>query len=67
MPVAEEDFISYKFDYKLTNVLETEDRDILNNKTFTAWCNSHLRKAGTGIDNIEEDFRNGLKLMLLWK
>ncbi|EGT39114.1 hypothetical protein CAEBREN_19827 [Caenorhabditis brenneri] len=34
-------------------------------KTFTAWCNSHLRKAGTSIDTIEEDFRNGLKLMLL--
>ncbi|TNN65616.1 Alpha-actinin-1 [Liparis tanakae] len=34
-------------------------------KTFTAWCNSHLRKAGTQIDNIEEDFRDGLKLMLL--
>ncbi|KAF8382532.1 atn-1 [Pristionchus pacificus] len=34
-------------------------------KTFTAWCNSHLRKAGTNIDLIEEDFRNGLKLMLL--
>ncbi|KAG6442497.1 alpha-actinin, sarcomeric isoform X1 [Manduca sexta] len=34
-------------------------------KTFTAWCNSHLRKANTGIENIEEDFRNGLKLMLL--
>lgn len=34
-------------------------------KTFTAWCNSHLRKAGTNIDSIEEDFRNGLKLMLL--
>ncbi|XP_076319488.1 alpha-actinin-like isoform X1 [Tachypleus tridentatus] len=34
-------------------------------KTFTAWCNSHLRKAGTQIENIEEDFRNGLKLMLL--
>ncbi|CAF4875784.1 unnamed protein product [Pieris macdunnoughi] len=33
--------------------------------TFTAWCNSHLRKAGTGIENIDEDFRNGLKLMLL--
>ena len=27
--------------------------------------NSHLRKAGTQIENIEEDFRNGLKLMLL--
>lgn len=24
-----------------------------------------MRKAGTGIDNIEDDFRNGLKLMLL--
>lgn len=34
-------------------------------QTFTAWCNSHLRKAGTSIENIEEDFRNGLKLMLL--
>ncbi|XP_063696154.1 alpha-actinin, sarcomeric isoform X1 [Culicoides brevitarsis] len=34
-------------------------------KTFTAWCNSHLRKAGTAIDSIEDDFRNGLKLMLL--
>jgi actinin alpha len=34
-------------------------------KTFTAWCNSHLRKAGTGIEDISTDFRNGLKLMLL--
>uniref|UniRef100_A0A3B1JVS6 Actinin alpha 2 n=2 Tax=Astyanax mexicanus TaxID=7994 RepID=A0A3B1JVS6_ASTMX len=49
------------------------DRDLLldpawekqQRKTFTAWCNSHLRKAGTQIDNIEEEFRNGLKLMLL--
>jgi len=34
-------------------------------QTFTAWCNSHLRKKGASIENIEEDFRNGLKLMLL--
>lgn len=34
-------------------------------KSFTSWCNSHLRKADTQIENIEEDFRNGLKLMLL--
>lgn len=34
-------------------------------KTFTAWCNSHLRKVHTQIDNIDEDFRDGLKLMLL--
>ena len=38
---------------------------ILLFQTFTAWVNSHLRKAGTQIENIEEDFRNGLKLMLL--
>lgn len=37
----------------------------LHLQTFTAWCNSHLRKAGTAIENIEDDFRNGLKLMLL--
>lgn len=24
-----------------------------------------MRKAGTGIENIDDDFRNGLKLMLL--
>uniref|UniRef100_G3Q5J4 Actinin alpha 3b n=1 Tax=Gasterosteus aculeatus aculeatus TaxID=481459 RepID=G3Q5J4_GASAC len=39
--------------------------DSLHQITPGAWCNSHLRKAGTQIDNIEEDFRNGLKLMLL--
>ncbi|XP_077818234.1 alpha-actinin-3 isoform X11 [Macaca mulatta] len=52
---------------------EDWDRDLLldpawekqQRKTFTAWCNSHLRKAGTQIENIEDDFRNGLKLMLL--
>ena len=37
----------------------------LSFQTFTAWCNSHLRKAGTLIESIEEEFRNGLKLMLL--
>ncbi|XP_055022646.1 alpha-actinin-4 isoform X1 [Boleophthalmus pectinirostris] len=49
------------------------DRDLLldpawerqQRKTFTAWCNSHLRKMGVQIENIEEDFRDGLKLMLL--
>lgn len=34
-------------------------------KTFTAWCNSHLRKADAQIETIEEDFRNGLKLITL--
>lgn len=33
-------------------------------QTFTAWCNSHLRKAGTQM-RTSRDFRDGLKLMLL--
>lgn len=49
-----------------------EDRGLLDpawerqqKKTFTAWCNSHLRKVNVHIDEINEDFRDGLKLMLL--
>jgi actinin alpha len=34
-------------------------------QTFTAWCNSHLRKVDVQIENIDTDFRTGLKLMLL--
>nr|XP_054232821.1 alpha-actinin-1 isoform X2 [Homo sapiens] len=44
---------------------KTPKRPWSTSETFTAWCNSHLRKAGTQIENIEEDFRDGLKLMLL--
>ncbi|XP_068116817.1 alpha-actinin-3 [Hyperolius riggenbachi] len=70
--------IQYTNSYQLNEEIymqqeEDWDRDLLldpawekqQRKTFTAWCNSHLRKAGTQIENIEEDFRNGLKLMLL--
>uniref|UniRef100_A0A8C8SAA8 Actinin alpha 2 n=1 Tax=Pelusios castaneus TaxID=367368 RepID=A0A8C8SAA8_9SAUR len=65
---------SYGYEDEVYMIQEEEwDRDLLldpawekqQRKTFTAWCNSHLRKAGTQIENIEEDFRNGLKLMLL--
>uniref|UniRef100_A0A1A8I3Y0 Actinin alpha 3b n=1 Tax=Nothobranchius kuhntae TaxID=321403 RepID=A0A1A8I3Y0_NOTKU len=66
---------SYTITHEETYMTQEEDwdRDLLldpawekqQRKTFTAWCNSHLRKAGTQIENIEEDFRNGLKLMLL--
>lgn len=34
-------------------------------QTFTAWCNSHLRKANANIEEISSDFCNGLKLMML--
>lgn len=34
-------------------------------KTFTAWINSHLRKVNVQIEELSEDLRDGLKLMLL--
>ncbi|XP_032238380.2 alpha-actinin-1 [Nematostella vectensis] len=34
-------------------------------KTFTAWCNSHLRKTGKQIGEIEEDLRDGVLLLQL--
>uniref|UniRef100_A0A8C9P6W7 Actinin alpha 4 n=1 Tax=Spermophilus dauricus TaxID=99837 RepID=A0A8C9P6W7_SPEDA len=46
-------------------VWDSPGADSMPGTTFTAWCNSHLRKAGTQIENIDEDFRDGLKLMLL--
>lgn len=51
---------------------EEEDRGLLDpawekqqKKTFTAWCNSHLRKVNVQIEEINEAFTDGLKLMLL--
>ncbi|XP_057315716.1 alpha-actinin-like [Hydractinia symbiolongicarpus] len=61
---AEEEHIGYHYG--------EEDRQLLDpawerqqRKTFTAWCNSHLRKVNVQIETLEEDFRDGLKLMLL--
>ncbi|EDV23711.1 uncharacterized protein TRIADDRAFT_37811 [Trichoplax adhaerens] len=34
-------------------------------KTFTAWCNSHLRKVDITINEIEQDLRDGLALIKL--
>ncbi|KAA0197033.1 Alpha actinin sarcomeric [Fasciolopsis buskii] len=39
--------------------------ELQQKKTFTAWCNAHLRKVNEQIVSIENDFRNGLKLMRL--
>lgn len=36
-------------------------------KTFTKWTNSHLKKVGTQINDIANDFENGVKLMQLIK
>jgi len=34
-------------------------------KTFTKWCNMHLAKKGESIENLTQDFRNGVKLIQL--
>lgn len=57
--------ICYVYLDTVQNILLNQFFSSFPPQTFTAWCNSHLRKAGTAIDNIEDDFRNGLKLMLL--
>eukprot|EP00795_Rhopilema_esculentum_P003339 gene3339-1688_t len=61
----EEEYYGYYYN-------EEEDKGLLDpawerqqTKTFTAWCNSHLRKVNVQIEAINEDFRDGLKLMLL--
>ena len=38
---------------------------ILPPQTFTAWCNSHLRKVGIQIKELDSDFRDGLNLLKL--
>ena len=37
----------------------------LCSQTFTAWCNSHLRKVGIKINELDQDFRDGLSLLRL--
>jgi actinin alpha len=39
--------------------------ETIQKKTFTGWCNSHLRKRNQVIEKIETDFSNGLKLIQL--
>lgn len=36
-------------------------------KTFTKWTNSHLKKVGTSITEVQTEFDNGIKLMQLVK
>ncbi|MBN3270801.1 ACTN3 protein, partial [Polyodon spathula] len=62
--VSTEDYMVQEDDWDRDHLLDPA-WEKQQRKTFTAWCNSHLRKAGTQIENIDEDFRNGLKLMLL--
>jgi len=40
---------------------------LVQKKTFTKWTNSHLKKVGTGIEDVKTEFDNGIKLMQLIK
>ena len=37
----------------------------IQKKTFTGWCNNHLRKRGLKIEVLEDDLKDGLKLIAL--
>lgn len=38
---------------------------LMQRNTFTRWVNEHLKKANVQVENIDEDFSNGLKLATL--
>merc|ERR1711874_372580 len=63
-PLSENDYMEQEEEWEREGLLDPA-WEKQQRKTFTTWVNSHLRKAGTQIENIEEDFRNGLKLMLM--
>merc|ERR1711953_1640914 len=63
-PLSENDYMEQEEEWEREGLLDPA-WEKQQRKTFTAWVNSHLRKAGTQIENIEEDFRNGLKMLLL--
>lgn len=37
----------------------------IQKKTFTRWCNEHLKKQGMLIDDLAMDFSDGIKLIVL--
>ncbi|XP_038075922.1 alpha-actinin-4-like isoform X2 [Patiria miniata] len=64
MSLDEETYMEQEEDWDRSTVLDPM-WEIQQTKTFTAWCNSHLRKSGTQIEHIDKDFCNGLKLINL--
>ena len=38
---------------------------LIQQKTFTRWCNEHLRHQGMMIDDLEVDLSDGLRLITL--
>eukprot|EP00026_Physarum_polycephalum_P006920 Phypoly_transcript_06973.p1 GENE.Phypoly_transcript_06973~~Phypoly_transcript_06973.p1 ORF type:complete len:534 (+),score=118.90 Phypoly_transcript_06973:40-1602(+) len=44
---------------------EQQDWVAVQQKTFTKWINSHLRKHGYSVENVKTDFKDGIALMKL--
>jgi hypothetical protein len=42
-----------------------DGRQRMQQKTFTAWVNSHLSREGLAIENLSTDFADGIKLIKL--
>ena len=42
-----------------------EEWKVIQQKTFTRWCNEHLRHQGMIIDDLEVDLSDGLRLIAL--
>ena len=40
-------------------------RQRMQEKTFTAWVNSHLSREGMKVENLSKDFADGIKLIKL--
>ncbi|CAG5094889.1 Oidioi.mRNA.OKI2018_I69.XSR.g13937.t1.cds [Oikopleura dioica] len=51
--------------YESYFLTERDERDRIQKKTFTKWCNQHLKKSGSTIDDLYEDLRDGFKLLSL--
>ncbi|KAK4469499.1 hypothetical protein MN116_007045 [Schistosoma mekongi] len=66
MPIYDyEGYIDNDDTESITDVAIDPAWELQQKKTFTAWCNAHLRNVNEQINVIENDFRDGLKLMKL--
>ena len=49
----------------LTSAVMEAEWKLIQQKTFTRWCNEHLRHQGMIIDDLEVDLSDGLRLIAL--
>lgn len=52
-------------DMTLTEAALDAEWKKIQKKTFTRWCNEHLKKQGMLIDDLAMDFSDGIKLIVL--